>query len=101
MVKLFFGLFGVELEATMIHCDIQSGIRLSENLVFHDRSKHIDIHYHFIRDYVQKVVVRLQYIQIDDQMADIFTKALCRQKLVKFRDKMGLVHNPFLVKREC
>jgi hypothetical protein len=41
--KLFFGLFGEELEATVIHCDNQSGIRLSENPVFHDRSKHIDI----------------------------------------------------------
>jgi hypothetical protein len=45
--------------------------------------------------------VRLQYIQIDDQMADIFTKALCKKKFMKFKDKMGLVQNPFLVKREC
>jgi hypothetical protein len=76
--KLFLGLFGEKLEAIVIHCDNQSCIRLSENLVFHDRS-HIDICYHFIRDYVQKGAVRLQYIQTDDQMADIFTKALCRQ----------------------
>jgi hypothetical protein len=99
--KLFFGLFDVELETTVIHFDNQSGIRLSENPVFHDRSKHIDIHYHFLRDCVQKGVVRLQYIRTDDQMAEIFTKALSRQKFEKFRDKMGLVHNPFLVKREC
>jgi hypothetical protein len=99
--KLFLGLFGKELEATVIHCDNQSCIRLSENPVFHDRSKHIDIRYHFIRDYVQRGAVRLQYIQTDDQMADIFTKALCRQKFAKFRDKMGLVQNPFLAKREC
>jgi hypothetical protein len=99
--KLLLGLFGQELEATVIHCDNQSCIRLSENPVFHDRSKHIDIRYHFIRDCVQRGVVRLDYIQTDDQMADIFTKALSRQKFEKFRDKMGLVKNPFLVKREC
>ena len=46
--KLLLGLFNTELEATVIHCDNQSRIKLSENLMFHDRSKHIDIKYHFI-----------------------------------------------------
>ena len=46
------GLFECELEVTVIHCDNQSGIRLSENRVFHDQSKHIDIQYHFLRDCV-------------------------------------------------
>ena len=46
--KLFSELFGFTLDTTMILCDNQSGIRLSENLVFHDRSKHIDIRYHYI-----------------------------------------------------
>ena len=60
--KLCLGLFEKELEATVIHCDNQSCIRLSENLVFHDRSKHIDIRYHFIWDCVQRGAVRLDYI---------------------------------------
>ena len=46
--KLFSELFGHALDTTMILCDNQSGILLSEALVFHDRSKHIDIRYHFI-----------------------------------------------------
>jgi hypothetical protein len=50
--KLLLGLFRHELEATVIHCDNQSCIKLSENPVFHDCSKHIDIKYHFIRDCV-------------------------------------------------
>jgi hypothetical protein len=50
---------------------------------------------------VQKGVMRLQYVETDDHMEDIFTKALSRQKFEKFIDKMGLVKNPFLVKREC
>jgi hypothetical protein len=88
--KFLLGLFEQELEATVIHCDNKSCIKLSENPVFHDRSKHIDIRYHFIRDYVQRGVVRLDYIQTDEQMADIFTKALSKQKFMKFRDQMGL-----------
>jgi hypothetical protein len=99
--KILLGLFRRELEATVIHCDNQSCIKLSENPVFHDRSKHIDIEYHFIQDCVQRGAVRLDYIQTNEQIADIFTKALSRQKFMKFIDHMGLRQNPFLVEREC
>lgn len=51
--KLFSELFRHVLDTTMILCDNQSGIRLSENPVFHDRSNHIEIRYHFIWDMVQ------------------------------------------------
>jgi hypothetical protein len=50
LCKFLTGLFGQELEPTVIYCDNHSCIKLSENLVFHDRSKHIEIIYHFIRD---------------------------------------------------
>jgi hypothetical protein len=49
----------------VIYCDNQSCIKLFENPVFHDRSKHIEIRYHFIRDRVQKGAVKLQYIPMD------------------------------------
>jgi hypothetical protein len=55
--KLLLGLFRQELEATVIHHDNQSCIKLSENPVFHDWSKHIDIRYHFIRDCVHRGAV--------------------------------------------
>jgi hypothetical protein len=60
--KLLFGLFGHELRPIVIQCDNQSCIKLSKNPVFHDRSKHIEIIYHFIRDWVQRGAVQLQYI---------------------------------------
>jgi hypothetical protein len=94
-------LFGQEMPPIVIHCDNQSCIKLSENPVFNDRSKHIEIRYHFIRDWVQRAAVQWQYISTDDQVADILTKALPRGKHVNFRDKMGLVRNTFLDKREC
>jgi hypothetical protein len=48
--KLLTRSFEHELEPTVIYCDNDSCIKLSENLVFHDRSKHIEIEYHFIQD---------------------------------------------------
>jgi ATP sulfurylase len=98
---MLVGLFGVQLRPTMIYCDNQSCIKLSKNPVFHDHSKHIEIRYHFIRDYVQRGVVELQYISTEEQVADILTKALNMGKFVFFRDKLGVVSNTFISMREC
>jgi len=99
--NMLVGLFSQKMSPTLIHCDNESYIKLSENLVFHDRLKHIEIRYHFIRDWVQRGAVQLQYISIDYQVADILTKAPPWGKHVYFIDKMGLVRNTFLGKREC
>jgi hypothetical protein len=85
----------------LIHCDNQSCVKLSENPVFHDRSKHIEIKYHFIRDMVQKGAVKLQYISTDEQIADILTKPLSKVKFEYFRDKLGVMQNVSLTEREC
>ena len=69
--KLLTGLFDIPTEVTCILCDNHSCIKLSENPVFHDRSKHIEIRYHYIRDMVQKGAVRLKYVAIDDKVADV------------------------------
>ena len=79
--KLLVGLFGQMLEPTMIHCDNQSCVKLSENLVFHDRSKHVEIQYHCIRDMVQRRTVQLQYIPTDDQIVDILTKPFTQREI--------------------
>ena len=99
--KLMVDLFDQELRPTVIHCDNQSCIRLYENPVFHDRSKHIEIRYHFIQDYVQRGAVMLKYISTDEQVANILMKSLGRGKFVFFRDKLGVVKNTFLSKRKC
>ena len=46
--KLLCDLFDLQMDATCIYCDNQSFVKLSENLVFHDKSKHINIKYHYI-----------------------------------------------------
>jgi hypothetical protein len=64
--RLLTCLFDLEMEATMFLCDNQICIKMKENLVFHDKSKHIEIWYHYIRDMVQRGVVKLQYVGIDE-----------------------------------
>ena len=64
--KLLVGLFGEVLETTVIYCDNQSCVKLAKNPVFHDKSKHIEMRYHFIRDMVQRGAIRLQYILTDE-----------------------------------
>jgi hypothetical protein len=91
--KLLAGIFDLELEPTLIHCDNQSCVKLTENPVFHDRSKHIEIKYHYIWDMVERRVVELQYISTDEQIANILTKPLSRVKYEYFRDKLGVLSN--------
>ena len=57
--KLMSNIFDLQLDATCIHCDNQSCVKLSENPVFHDKSKYIKIKYHYIRDMVQRGAVKL------------------------------------------
>ena len=56
-------------------------MKFSENLVFHDKSKHIEIKYHYIRDMVQRGAVKLQHVAKDNQIADVLMKPLA---IVKF-----------------
>ena len=101
MRKILVGLFGSHLDPTVTYCDNHSCIKLSVNLLFHDRSKHIDIRYHHIRDCVQRRIMLLSYIPTKDQDANILTKALTRSKFEYHRGKIGVADNPYLVEREC
>jgi hypothetical protein len=64
---------------------------MTENHVFHDRTKHIEIRYHYIRDMVQRGALNFQYISTDEQVVDVLTKPLSRIKFEYFRDKLGIV----------
>ncbi len=79
------------LEATVILCNNQNCIKMTKNLVFHDKSKHIEIRYFYIRDLVHKGAVKLEYMGTDEQVADVLTKPLSRVKFEYFRDKLGVV----------
>ena len=70
-----------------VYVDNQSAIALAKNPVHHQRSKHIDIKYHFVRHEVQNENIKLEYVPTEFNLADVFTKALSSkriQKLMKF-----------------
>ena len=89
--KLLSNLFDLQLEANCIFCDKQTCVKLSENPVFHDKSKNIEIKYHYIRDMVYRGVVKLQYVVMDEQIANVLTKPLARVKFEYFRENLGVL----------
>ncbi|KAJ7533272.1 hypothetical protein O6H91_13G040300 [Diphasiastrum complanatum] len=76
---------------TTIHSNSQSGIQLEKNLVFHGRTKRIEIHYHFIRERVLSKEINIVHCSTGEQLADIFTKPLVREKFDKFRSKLSVL----------
>ena len=64
--KLIAGLSGQSLELTMIHCDNQSCVKMSMNPVQHDRTKHVEMKYHYVREMVQRRAVELRYVPTDE-----------------------------------
>jgi len=68
----------------------QSAIAIAKNPEFHDRTKHIDIRYHFLRHKVESGDITLNYVPTNDQSADVLTKGLAREKHKKFSKELGL-----------
>ena len=64
---------------------------MSENSVFHDKSKHIEIKYHYIRDMVQRGAVKFQYVATEEQIANVLTKPLDRVKFKYFMENLGVL----------
>ncbi|KAH9743540.1 hypothetical protein KPL70_003341 [Citrus sinensis] len=73
-----------------VFCDNTSAINISKNHVQHSRTKHIEIHHHFIRDLVKSKTVSLEYIDAEKQLADIFTKALDSNRFESLRKALGV-----------
>ena len=74
----------------VIYCDNLSSIQLAQNLVFHAQTMHIEVHYHFIWERVLTGNIDLVYVGTDEEVADIFTKALGAEKICKFCTMLGI-----------
>lgn len=76
--------------ASVIYCDNSSAISITKNPTMHGRTKHIDTRFHFIRDLVSSGALNVQYCKTNEQIADVFTKALPTHKFNYFRDELGV-----------
>ncbi|GJW39220.1 integrase, catalytic region, zinc finger, CCHC-type containing protein [Tanacetum coccineum] len=82
--------YGFGFNKIPLYCDNKSAIALCCNNVQHSRSKHIDIHHHFIREQVENGVVELYFVGTEYQLADILTKALPRERFEFLLSRLGM-----------
>ena len=88
--QLFY--YGFKLEKIPIFCDNTSVIAITQNLVQHSRTKHIDIRYHFIREHVMNGNVELHFFPSEKQLADIFTKPLDESTFSRIVSELGMLN---------
>jgi hypothetical protein len=90
-MRIFLKGLGVSVrDPVVVNVDNQGGIALAKNPVFHDRSKHIDIQYHFTRELVKDEKIHLQYAPTADMVADLLTKSLPRVRHELLSKGIGL-----------
>ena len=75
--------------ATTIYTDSQSALAVVRNPVFHARTKHIEVHYHYVKERLSTREISLVYVPTQDNLADIFTKALPCEKFIFFCKALG------------
>ncbi|GKA84057.1 copia protein [Tanacetum coccineum] len=83
--------YGIRLDDIPIMCDNKRAIDLSKNPVQHSRTKHIEIHHHFLRDNVQKGNISTEKVSSEDNIADILTKPLKREPFNYLRLGLGMM----------
>ncbi|GJT56450.1 hypothetical protein Tco_0991504 [Tanacetum coccineum] len=82
--------YGLGFNKIPMYCDNKSAIALTCNNVQHSRSKHIDIRFYFIKEHVENGVIELYFVNTEYQLADIFTKALARERIKFLINKLGM-----------
>ena len=85
LMKMKTDLSHEQTKATKIMCDNSSAVSISKNPVFHGRTKHIKIKFHFIREVQQSNEVLLVHCSSENQLADIFTKSLPKERFEDMR----------------
>ena len=76
-----------------LHCDNQSALKLAASQQSHNRSKHIDVRYHYVRDAIKNKLIQVKYISTQEMPADLLTKGLLSAKHYKFMRMIGVIPN--------
>ena len=78
-------------EPTIMFCDNTSAINISKNPMMHNKTKHIVVKYHFLRELVQHKEVRLEYVDAKEKIVEIFTNSLPKDAFLYLRSKLGVI----------
>ena len=90
MSRLLAEMLDEEVQKVKLKIDNKSAIELSKNPVHHERSKHIDLRYHYIRECVELGRVDVEHVRTGDQVTDILTKSLGRTQFSELRHRLGI-----------
>jgi len=83
--------FGLNLSKITLLCDNTSAINLTKNAVQHSRTKHIEICHHFIRDHIMNGDCEIQFVDLENQLADLFTKPLNKERFNFLKNELGII----------
>ena len=83
-------------EVSILHCDNKATLHIAENPVFHDKTRHIEMDCHFIRDKIKDGSISTQFIPSSQQLADMLTKPLGKDLFLSMLGKLGVldIHSP-------
>ena len=94
-IRMLFKEIGIFFQVPpVLWCDNLSALALASNPVFHARTKHIEVDYHFVREKVVNRDVLIKFIFTNDQVADVFTKGLTSSRFLSLKSKLRVVPPP-------
>ena len=81
---------GIKEQTPILHCDSQSAIQLARNPVYHSKTKHVDVKYHFIREMLEEKQIQLVKVHTTENPADLLTKGLPAESFAHCRTLLGV-----------